>query len=382
METKRLSQASLLRSSALRKITEDERDRIVEIVLFDDPFIKWRDLARECETAKQETVRKFIRGITLHKAPVARNIVTPDRTETFDIPAPISVELSSDSCPVEKLAACLNHPLMSGFPRVHQGAAKFWRSKHDAERLPSPAIVVPFAGRIGASQEFSVDKNNCTHLELLQKFPDAAPWIPLRDALSLRNILQPELWKAATIEAVAVGLGQTVNTFATGALVPSLIGGLTAVLALPLFIFATGPVSGAHLNPTITIATFFGRLSTLPRCILYVGFQTFGVAMGGLLLRASFDTRSFIVPGCYIDSTKVSAGSAFAIEFTTDFALIFLSFSVGLDPRQRAIFGPALGPIFVGIILGMCTFITGFRRIGYTGFCEFLNKPYLQDLEF
>jgi glycerol uptake facilitator-like aquaporin len=82
------------------------------------------------------------------------------------------------------------------------------------------------------------------------------------------------------------------STFATGALVPSLLGGLTAILVLPLFIFATGPVSGAHLNPTITMATFFARLATLPRCILYVGFQTFGGAMAGLLLRASFDTRS------------------------------------------------------------------------------------------
>lgn len=83
----------------------------------------------------------------------------------------------------------------------------------------------------------------------------------------------------------------------------------------------------------------------------------------------------FIVPGCYIDTTKVSVGSAFAIEFTTDFALIFLSFGVGLDPRQRSVFGPALGPIFVGIVLGMCTFVTGFSRIGYTGFCEFVYRP-------
>ncbi|CAI7565957.1 unnamed protein product [Penicillium discolor] len=239
--------------------------------------------------------------------------------------------------------------------------AKFWRSGHDAEELPSPTTVVPFAGRIGANQEFAMDKNNCTQIELLQKFPDAAPWIPLKDALSLRHILQVELWKAAGIEAIGLA-------FATGALVPSLLGGLTASLVLPLFIFATGPVSGAHLNPTITIATFFGRLATLPRCILYIGFQTFGGAMAGLLLRASFDTRSFIVPGCYIDTTKVSVGSAFAIEFTTDFALIFLSFGVGLDPRQRSVFGPALGPIFVGIVLGMCTFVTGFSRIGYTGF--------------
>ena len=80
--------------------------------------------------------------------------------------------------------------------------AKFWRREGDSVVLPSPTTIVPFAGRIGANQEFSVDKNNCTQIELLKKFPDAAPWISLRDALSLRHILQPELWKAATIEAV------------------------------------------------------------------------------------------------------------------------------------------------------------------------------------
>ncbi|KAJ5563435.1 hypothetical protein N7535_008599 [Penicillium sp. DV-2018c] len=298
--------------------------------------------------------------------------------------------------------------------------ASFWRSGHDSEELPSPTPIVPFAGRIGANQEFSVDKTNRAQIEQLQQCPDAAPWIPLKDALSLRHFLHPALWKAAAIEAIAlgtcllvyltcfiaVGLSETSfpsvaeicmitlpSIFATGALVPSLLGALTAILVLPLFIFAAGPVSGAHLNPTITIATFFGRLATLPRCILYVGFQSLGGAIGGLLLRASLDTRSvchfsrpwrphahvhiqFIVPGCYIDTTKVSAGSAFAIEFTTDLALIFLSFGVGLDPRQRSVFGPALGPIFVGVVLGMLTFVTGFSRPGYTGFCKFLSQPY------
>lgn len=80
--------------------------------------------------------------------------------------------------------------------------AKSWRSRRDGEELPSPTDIVPFAGRISANQEFSVDKNNCTHIELLQNFPVAAPWIPFRDSLSLRHFLQPELWKAAVVEAI------------------------------------------------------------------------------------------------------------------------------------------------------------------------------------
>lgn len=73
---------------------------------------------------------------------------------------------------------------------------------------------------------------------------------------------------------------------------PSLIGSVIVIFMLPLFIYTVGPVSGGHLNPTITIATFFGRLTTLPRCILYVAFQILGSAVAGWLVRASLDTRS------------------------------------------------------------------------------------------
>lgn len=37
----------------------------------------------------------------------------------------------------------------------------------------------------------------------------------------------------------------------------------------------------------------------------------------------------------------------YVLETMTSFALIFISFGVGLDPRQREVFGPALSPILV-----------------------------------
>jgi glycerol uptake facilitator-like aquaporin len=87
-----------------------------------------------------------------------------------------------------------------------------------------------------------------------------------------------------------------ISAFDSGPLVPGLVGMLSAVLTLPLFVYSAGPVSGAHINPIITIATFFSRLCSLPRAILYISFQTFGGAVAGWLLRASFDTRSVRSP--------------------------------------------------------------------------------------
>lgn len=59
-EKERLQQRSKPRLGQPRKITEDERDRMLEIVEFDDPFIKWRDLTRTCENAKERAVRKLM----------------------------------------------------------------------------------------------------------------------------------------------------------------------------------------------------------------------------------------------------------------------------------------------------------------------------------
>ena len=157
------------------------------------------------------------------------------------------------------------------------------------------------------------------------------------------------------------------GVFATSPFLGALVGGVSNFILLSLAIFAFSPGSGGHLNPTITIATFFARLSSFPRMVLYVAFQIIGATVAGLLIRASYGTRQYIAGGCGIDTNLVPVADALAIEFTSDLALLFLSFGVGLDPRQKQIFGPALAPIFVGFILGIISFGTSFSRKGYNG---------------
>jgi glycerol uptake facilitator-like aquaporin len=157
------------------------------------------------------------------------------------------------------------------------------------------------------------------------------------------------------------------GVFATTPFLGALVGGVSNFILLSLFIFTFSPVSGGHLNPNITIATFFARLTSFPRMVLYVAFQAVGAVLAGLLIRAAYGTRDFVAGGCTIDTALVPVGDAFALEFVCDLALLFMSFGVGLDPRQRQVFGPALGPIFVGLVLGIVSFGTSFTRPGYHG---------------
>ena len=101
--------------------------------------------------------------------------------------------------------------------------------------------------------------------------------------------------------------------------------------------------------------------------VLYVAAQIIGATLAGLLIRAAYGTRDFTAGGCGIDTALVPVGDAFVLEFVGDLALLFMSFGVGLDPRQKQVFGPALAPILVGLVLGVVSFGTAFTRRGYNG---------------
>lgn len=151
----------------------------------------------------------------------------------------------------------------------------------------------------------------------------------------------------------------------------TLYAGLVNWFGLSIFTYTLGPVSGGHLNPTITMSTFFAGLSTFPRAVLYICGQSIGAIIAGFFLKLGAGGASYftagVIPGCTVDASVVSPGQMFAYEFMFGLAGIFMAFGVGLDPRQAKIYGPAYGPVLVGITLGLTTICSSIIRPGYTG---------------
>ncbi|KAJ5150084.1 hypothetical protein N7448_001662 [Penicillium atrosanguineum] len=251
------------------------------------------------------------------------------------------------------------------------------------------AHVQPFAGRIGGNQELVLDRDDPRSAEILEKAPDAAPLMTAREGLSLQGFLNLDYWKFGLIEgigksstmlnvfvsswlAIRPNSASVVPTgpagvFATANFLGPLIGGFGNWVFLTLFIFSFSNVSGSHLNPTITMATFFARLISLPRMVIYIFSQTAGGTIAGLMLRAAYGTRDFTTGGCFVDTSLVPVDDAFLLEFVFCLLLIFLSFGVGLDPRQSTVYGPALSPFLVGMVLFGVSLGSSFTRIGYAG---------------
>jgi glycerol uptake facilitator-like aquaporin len=243
-----------------------------------------------------------------------------------------------------------------------------------------------FAGRLGGNQAFVLDdQNEETLRNLLKTTPDATPILSWRVNLNLRQLSDHDLWKQAAIEGfgtfllvwmagmAAVGLQTFSHGTALGPITPAIFGGLINLVQIPLFIYALGPVSGGHVNPLITMITFTCRLSTLSRAILYIVAQSVGAVVSSFLLRASVGKElvGLAIPGCSFDTDEVKPIQAFVIETMTSLTLAFLAVGIGLDPRQRDVFGPALAPFLLGCVLCYTTFISSILKSGYTGACTF-----------
>jgi hypothetical protein len=189
------------------------------------------------------------------------------------------------------------------------------------QRKPAQLTVAsrPFAGRLGGNQEFT--SNDTSSIRI----PDATASFSWHQSFHLEAFVDVDLWRESVIECVgtclqvytsglvSAGLGSLVEATALGPVAPAVFGSIVNLVLISLFIFAAGPISGAHLNPLITMSTFTARLSILPRTVLYIILQCLGAVVAGFLLRASLGVRPDNMPpfpGCYVDTSLVSPGEA------------------------------------------------------------------------
>jgi aquaporin NIP len=144
------------------------------------------------------------------------------------------------------------------------------------------------------------------------------------------------LWRRATAEAFAAfalvfaGCGAIVADAqydgALGAVGVSLVFGLVVMT----MVYATGHLSGAHINPAVTIAFTLTRHFRARDAGAYVAAQLLGAAAAALVLLAVWPDKPADL-GATVPS--VSAGSAFVYEVLLTAFLMFVIMAVATDTR-------------------------------------------------
>jgi MIP family channel proteins len=167
----------------------------------------------------------------------------------------------------------------------------------------------------------------------------------------------PELAEAfATFALVVGGCGAIVADARTGAL-----GGTGVALAfaavIAVMVYATGHVSGAHINPAITVG--FAATGHFPwkRVPGYVAAQCLGAVVGGGLLRWLVPASADL--GATAPLAGFGLGQALVVEIVATGFLAFVIASVATDaratdPEDGLAIGLAvgLGALFAGPLTG------------------------------
>ncbi|KAB8236685.1 aquaporin-like protein [Aspergillus alliaceus] len=272
----------------------------------------------------------------------------------------------------------------------HHGFTELNWLSNEAPSANSPltwldACDSPFAGRVGGNQVFVIDRRDPRNDKDFLKVPEAAPWMTLGETFDPGGFRRLDLWKFACLECI----GAMMNVFISGGVTlyaPAaveapktevgiyhiltfflpLFGGIANLVLTPLLIYTFTPSSGCHVSPTITLATFFARIISFPRAVLYTASQTQRGALAGFGIHTAYGSRAFTVGGCYVDTSLVPVDAALVIEFFSCLIQIFLAFGEALDPRQAKIFEHATGPGLVGVALGVVCWATAFTRPGYS----------------
>jgi len=147
-----------------------------------------------------------------------------------------------------------------------------------------------------------------------------------------------------TFALVFCGTGALVIDKVTGGAVSHVGVAVTFGLIVMAMIYALGEISGAHLNPAVSIAfTIAGRLP-VKALAPYIASQTAGALLASSTLRLLFPSDQLL-------GATLPAGSpwqSFVLELLLTYFLMIVIINVSTGPKEQGLFaGIAIGSVIL-----------------------------------
>lgn len=150
---------------------------------------------------------------------------------------------------------------------------------------------------------------------------------------------------------VLIGPGAAMVNAYSGGEVTHVGVALSFAFVVLAVIYAIGHLSGAHINPAVTIAFWSVRRFPARDAALYVVAQCAGAVAASLTLRAvlgSVGRLGATVP-------QLSIGGAFVVEWLLSFILMFVIMAVATDERVA----DGFAGLAIGLTVGFCAMMGG-----------------------
>ena len=168
----------------------------------------------------------------------------------------------------------------------------------------------------------------------------------------MRRLLAESL---GTFAMVFAGTGAIIINHETHGVITHTGIALTFGLVVLAMIYCFGDISGAHLNPAVTIAFAAGGRFPWSDVLGYLGAQLFGAFLASGLLRFLFPANSML--GATLPAG--TAGQSFVFEIILTFILMLVILSVSTGAKEKGVTaGIAIGAVvaleamFAGPICG------------------------------
>jgi aquaporin NIP len=161
-----------------------------------------------------------------------------------------------------------------------------------------------------------------------------------------------ELWRRAAAEGVAAfalvfaGCGAIVADAAYDGSLGVVGIAIVFGLVIMVMVYAIGHLSGAHINPAVTVAFALTRHFPAREAAAYIGAQVTGAVLGALTLLAVWPSKPASL-GATVPS--VAVGSAFTYEAILTALLMFVILAVATDTRAVG----AAAAIAIGGTIGL-----------------------------
>ncbi|MBP7716228.1 MAG: aquaporin family protein [Methanoregulaceae archaeon] len=144
-----------------------------------------------------------------------------------------------------------------------------------------------------------------------------------------------------TASSFNIGIG------ALGGLADWLAIGMAFAIVIAAAIYALGSVSGAHLNPAVSIALWATKRFPAGDTGAYIISQLVGAAIGSLLFAASAGMDAITIGGlgATVPFPGISYGQAILAEFIGTFLLMLVIMGVAVNSKAPA--------GFAGLVIGL-----------------------------
>ena len=127
--------------------------------------------------------------------------------------------------------------------------------------------------------------------------------------------------------------------------------GLTFGLVVMAVIYCIGSISGAHINPAVSIAFWVAKRFETKEVLPYIGFQLLGAFLASLSLKVMFPEHELLGATIPVDSWQQS----FVLEFILTFILMFVILQVSSGSKETG----TMAAIAIGAVVGLEAIFAG-----------------------